>query len=550
MESPFQRALVLGAGNVGARAARRLAEAGLSVTATTSNPQTSRALTCLGVRAISWRWEPGASWMELVETSAEVWCVTVPSRNGQAHAEEFHRELHEAAARAGVRRLIWTSSTAVYDPLQAGEIEESDAIHIASRHTGVDMLALEKIHLEARKVPFVSLRLGGLFSEARHPAVALTRRVPVKEADGQVQWVHEEDAARACVFVALRSGHVPEALNVVSPNASSRRELLEASLSPGELPVLVEGGRRRQVSAERLAGLGFDWFVPDPVDWARRQAGATTTGAWQGPHGQLNWTRHASLIGENVRGVALMVHGYKGFREWGNWKGVAERWAREGWEVWRMDFSHNGHLEPFREDCLDEEAWSQNRYHFERDEVAWALHKIARPGTKLVVLGHSRGGAMAAAGARQFEEKGGSLSGVSLWAPVSDVFSRFPDEDGLRRWERTDRLEVVNGRTGQVLSHPFAFYTEAVIRREELSVQRAVAGLKAPVFVVHGERDSAVNWRDGQQISTWAKRGTFCVVAGADHVFGMSHPCMDSKVWTEALEEAWAHQKAWLQGLS
>jgi len=215
-----------------------------------------------------------------------------------------------------------------------------------------------------------------------------------------------------------------------------------------------------------------------------------------------------------------------------------------------MDFSHNGHLEPFREDCLDEEAWSQNRYHFERDEVAWALNKIARPGTKLVVLGHSRGGAMAAAGARHFEEEGGSLSGVSLWAPVSDVFSRFPDEDGLRRWERTDRLKVVNGRTGQVLSHPFAFYTEAVNRREELSVQRAVVGLEAPVFVVHGEGDSAVDWREGLRISTWAKRGTFCPIPGADHVFGMSHPCKDSRVWAEALEVAWAHQKAWLQVLS
>ncbi|MGB1481275.1 MAG: alpha/beta fold hydrolase [Flavobacteriales bacterium] len=550
MESPFQRALVLGAGNVGAWTARRLLDAGLSVTATTSNPQTARALTVLGARVLKWRWDSEASWRKLVETKAEVWCVTVPSRNGQAHAEEFHRQLHEAAHRAGVRRLIWTSSTAVYDPLQVGVIEETDAIHIASRHTGVDMLALERIHLEMGKVPFVALRFGGLFSEARHPALALTRRVPVRESDGQVQWVHEEDAARACAWVALKTGHVPEALNVVSPTVSSRREILEASLSTAEMPVLMEGGRRRQVSSERLAGLGFVWSVPDPVDWACRQAGVTATGGWQGPHGQLNWTRHASVVEKEVHGVALMIHGYKGFREWGNWKGVAERWAREGWEVWRMDFSHNGHLEPFREDCLDEEAWSQNRYHMERDEVAWALHKIARPGARLVVLGHSRGGAMAAAGARRFEEQGGTLDGVSLWAPVSDVFSRFPDEDGLRRWESTDRLEVVNGRTGQVLSHPFGFYSEAVKRRDELSVQRAVKGLEAPVVVVHGENDSAVSWREGQLISKWAKRGTLCLVPGADHVFGMRHPCEDSRVWAEALEEAWAHQKAWLQDLT
>ena len=55
------------------------------------------------------------------------------------------------------------------------------------------------------------------------------------------------------------------------------------------------------------------------------------------------------------KGVALMVHGYKGFREWGNWKGVAER-GRASVGPSMDDFSHNGHCPPFLEDCVDEEA--------------------------------------------------------------------------------------------------------------------------------------------------------------------------------------------------
>ena len=122
-----------------------------------------------------------------------------------------------------------------------------------------------------------------------------------------------------------------------------------------------------------------------------------------------------------------------------------------------MDFSHNGHVAPFTEDCLDEAAWSENRYHYEAEEVAFALQKLAEQHGKLVVLGHSRGGGMAILGARQFQKAGGSLSGVACWAPVSDVFARFPWGPALKDWEASDRLEVLNGRTGQTLVHPYAF---------------------------------------------------------------------------------------------
>ncbi len=109
----------------------------------------------------------------------------------------FHEELHLAARDAGVKRLIWTSSTAVYDPNQAGGIEEEDAGHFRSRHTGVDMLGLEEVHaLSGGDVEFVAMRFGGLFSERRHPVQALLRRPVLNQPDGHVQWVHERDAAR------------------------------------------------------------------------------------------------------------------------------------------------------------------------------------------------------------------------------------------------------------------------------------------------------------------------------------------------------------------
>ena len=159
------------------------------------------------------------------EVEASRWIVTVPPRMGPEKSMAFHCALHEAAAVCGVKRLVWTSSTAVYDPTQSGTLVEADAGHHTSRHTGVDMLALEDVHRNG-DVPFVAMRFGGLFGQGRHPVKALLKRGTVQGGDGHVQWVHEEDAAAACVFTALHEGPLPDALNVVAPSPHPSRTAL------------------------------------------------------------------------------------------------------------------------------------------------------------------------------------------------------------------------------------------------------------------------------------------------------------------------------------
>ena len=139
------------------------------------------------------------------------------------------------------------------------------------------------------------------------------------------------------------------------------------------------------------------------------------------------------------------------------------------------------------------------------------------------------------------------MDGIALWAPVSDVASRLPQGAALEAWKSTNRLEVLNGRTGQTLVHPFAFYAETLRRAEELSVERATKATSCPVLVVHGTLDPAVHSSEGKRICEWARRGSFEPIADADHVFGMRHPWPDAREWPGHLEEAWRRQRAWLQ---
>ena len=117
----------------------------------------------------------------------------------------------------------------------------------------------------------------------------------------------------------------------------------------------------------------------------------------------------------------------------------------------------------------------------------------------------------------------------------------------LQEWEASDRLEVLNGRTGQTLVHPYAFYLEAKSRESELNIQAAASALNCPVLVVHGTDDSAVSVHEGQAIASWAKQGTMATIEGANHVFGMAHPWDDATRWPAHLSEAWEVQRRWLR---
>ena len=145
-----------------------------------------------------------------------------------------------------------------------------------------------------------------------------------------------------------------------------------------------------------------------------------------------------------------------------------------------------------------------------------------------------------------FQNAGGTLAGAVLWAPVSDFFRRFPKGADLKAWEASNRLEVRNGRTGQTLIHPFAFYEDADGRRDALNILEAASELTCPALVIHGSEDVAVPWPEGKALAKAAPGGRFECIQGADHVFGMSHPWKDASHQPPHLQEALALQSSWL----
>ena len=239
--------------------------------------------------------------------------------------------------------------------------------------------------------------------------------------------------------------------------------------------------------------------------------------------GEINGDIHHAVDPVERRGRIVFAHGYKGFKDWGAWDLLGDTLAEEGWDFVRFNFSHNGHIKPNLLDCSDETAWSHNTYSMELSDLESVL-EFARDGMltdseQLIVMGHSRGGGIASLAASRTD-----VDGLVLLASVCDFESRFPSGEALNKWRSSDRLEVLNGRTMQVLSHSFTFYEDFIENSESLNIESAIRSLTKPLLVIHGDSDEAVDISDGEKLAGWANDGKLIVIPGAAHTFGASHP--------------------------
>jgi uncharacterized protein len=245
------------------------------------------------------------------------------------------------------------------------------------------------------------------------------------------------------------------------------------------------------------------------------------------------------------RPAVLIVHGFKGFKDWGMFPPLADRLAQAGFVAVAPNLSGSG------VDDSGDFAWPErfghNSFSAELADLATVLDalsagalSVAAP-SEIGVVGHSRGGGMAVLQTARDPR----VRALVTWAAISTV-QRWPDESERARWRASGKLDVVNTRTGQVLP----LYPEVLDDVERngdgpLDIPAAATKVAAPWLIVHGSADSSVSIVEGELLARLASRATsrFLPVEGGEHTFGAAHPWRGS---TPALELAMKETVAWL----
>lgn len=224
------------------------------------------------------------------------------------------------------------------------------------------------------------------------------------------------------------------------------------------------------------------------------------------------------------RPAVLVVHGFKGFKDWGMFPPLGERLAKAGFTAVSFNLSGSG-VDDAGEFAFPD-RFARATFSGDLGDIALVVEAVASGAlgfpspTSIGFLGHSRGGGLgvlAAAGEPR-------IRALVTWAAISDVHRHSPEEAAA--WRARGQIDIVNSRTGQVLPL-LTDVLDDVIRHGStlLDIRAAGARLEAPWLIVHGESDVTVPVAEARALhAAGGASAELMLVPGAGHTFEAVHP--------------------------
>lgn len=240
--------------------------------------------------------------------------------------------------------------------------------------------------------------------------------------------------------------------------------------------------------------------------------------------------------------LIIMVHGYTGFKDWGSLPAQCEWFAEHGMAAVAFNFSHNGIAEdPMR--ITDSERFAQNTISRELDElecIVTAALEGKLPGAsryaanKIVLLGHSRGGAEAIIIGKEQR----SIRAVAAWGSI-DHFDRWSAQQ-KSQWRADGRKFVHNSRLDMTLEMSVNYLHDLELNVARFNVGMNAATMRKPLLLVHGAQDVTVAPKEARQLYQASSPATtrLVIIPAAGHTFGSDHPFTTMPTALEAALEA------------
>ena len=231
--------------------------------------------------------------------------------------------------------------------------------------------------------------------------------------------------------------------------------------------------------------------------------------------------------------VVLFAHGFKGFKDWGHFNKVMEHFVANDFVFVKFNFSHNGGTVEQPIDFPDLEAFGNNNYTKELDDLETVLDWITEQNLipkeeinlqEIYLIGHSRGGGISVVKASEDAR----IKKLVTWAAVADLINRIPPQQ-FEVWKQNGVIYVENARTNQQMPMYYQFAEDTLKNMERLTIERAAKILAIPHLIVHGTNDEAVGILEAENLALWNKNAELYIVKDANHTFGAAHPFEQEK---------------------
>ncbi|MCX7878651.1 MAG: alpha/beta fold hydrolase [Ignavibacteria bacterium] len=223
----------------------------------------------------------------------------------------------------------------------------------------------------------------------------------------------------------------------------------------------------------------------------------------------------------------IFCHGFKGFKDWGGFPYMLERFSKYGFISAGFNFSHNGvtseapmdftRLDLFAKNTISKELDDLNCVidYFYKNSILYNIDK-----DKIALIGHSRGGGTSLIKASEDKR----IKAIVTLASIAK-FDRYTDKI-KKEWREKGYIEIPNYRTGQIMRMNVDYLNDLEKNNFRLDIYRAVRNLTIPLLIIHGREDLSVKFTDAEKIYECSDKmiSELVILDSTGHTFGTEHP--------------------------
>jgi len=232
--------------------------------------------------------------------------------------------------------------------------------------------------------------------------------------------------------------------------------------------------------------------------------------------------------------LVLVLHGFKGFKDWGFFPWLGRSLADAGLCAALVNFSHCGIAQGVdrfdRLDLFEKDTWGKRLFDISAvlsaAQSAKLTSKAAPNPARLGLVGHSMGGGAALLAAA----KDGRVRSLVTLAGVASS-SRFDGVDVREHLRAFGHVKVMNSRTNQEMHVGQAYFDELDSNPQGFDLQAAAAQVTLPWLIVHGAEDESVPLDEALLLLDAANSNPvqgenvkLLTLDGTGHTFGAQHP--------------------------
>lgn len=226
--------------------------------------------------------------------------------------------------------------------------------------------------------------------------------------------------------------------------------------------------------------------------------------------------------------LVIFTHGFKGFKDWGTHNLVAQYFAENGFRFLKFNFSHNGTTPDHPLDFVDLEAFSDNTFSIELEDLKSVIDFAAgganfSPVKTVSLIGHSMGGGISIIKTAEDAR----VEKLITWASVADFHNLWP-KTVEAQWRLSGVQFFPNSRTNQQMPVKATLLDDLEHNSKRLNILLSAAEIKQPWLIIHGDADPTVNTSHALELNRKQPKSDLVVAPGANHTFNSGHPYLEA----------------------